>query len=155
MKNWWTIVVLAASICASVPARALAQDAAAEKTLIANERAVNAAFLKGDVAGFKEHIAADGWAVDSMSGLQTIAEITKTLPETAKAMKVTKWDITDTKVMWIDPNNAVLTYKWIGTGTYQGQPMPSTWASTVWTKRNGKWTAVFHQESNVEAPVKK
>ena len=155
MKNWWVIVVLVAAVYASVPARVLAQDAAAEKTLIANERAINAAFLKGDVAAFKENIAADGWAVDSMSGLVAIAEIAKTLPETAKAIKVAKWDITDSKVIWVDANNAVLTYKWVGTGTYQGKPIPSTLSSTVWTKRNGKWTAVFHQESNMEAPVKK
>jgi hypothetical protein len=58
------------------------------------------------------------------------------------------WDITEPKVIWSDANNAVLTYKWVGKGTFQGQPIPSpVWASTVWTKRSGKWAAVFHQET--------
>jgi hypothetical protein len=65
-----------------------------------------------------------------------------------KEMKLTKWDISDIHTMWIDPNAAVVTYKWTGSGTYQGQPLPSpVWCSTVWSKRNGKWMAVFHQES--------
>ena len=38
---------------------AFAQDAAAEKTLVANERAINEAVLKGNVAAFKEHVAAE------------------------------------------------------------------------------------------------
>jgi hypothetical protein len=37
--------------------------------------------------------------------------------------------------------------------------MPETvYASTVWTERNGKWVAVFHQETGAappQAPAKK
>jgi hypothetical protein len=155
MKNWWTMLALAAAIGGSAPARAQAQDPAAEKTLIANERAVNGAFAKGDVAAFKEHLATDGWAIDPVSGRMAMADFVKMLPDLAKDIKITKWDITEPKVIWIDANNAVLTYKWTGTGTFQGKPLPSTWASTVWSKRNGKWTALFHQESNIEAPAAK
>jgi hypothetical protein len=33
------------------------------------------------------------------------------------------------------------------------QPVPPmTYASTVWTERNGKWVAVFHQESAAAPP---
>ena len=49
----------------------------------------------------------------------------------------------------------VLTYKWTGTGTYQGQPIPSpTWCSTVRSNKNGKWLAVFHQETLVMPQTK-
>jgi hypothetical protein len=125
-----------------------AQDAQAEKTIIANERAVNDAVAKGTVAGFKQHVAADGWAIDPMTGRAPVADFIKDFAAMTKDMKITSWDITDSKVQWVDANTAVHSYKWTGKGTYQGQPVPSpTWASTVWTKKNGQWMAVFHQES--------
>jgi hypothetical protein len=127
---------------------ARAQDPQAEKTIIANERAVNEAVAKGNAAGFKQHVAPDGWSLDGMTGRMAVADFLKDFDKMTKEMKLTSWDITDSKVQWVDANTAVHTYKWTGEGTYQGQPMPSpVWASTVWTKKNGKWTAVFHQES--------
>jgi ketosteroid isomerase-like protein len=125
-----------------------AQDAQAEKTIIANERAINEAVAKGNVAAFKEHVSADGWAVDSMMGRMAVADFLEQFEEMVKHMKMTSWDITDSKIQWVDGNTAIHTFKWTGSGTYQGQPIPSpVWTSTVWTKKNGKWTAVFHQES--------
>lgn len=147
------LAALAIAVCATAFVRA--QDAQLEKTLMANERVINEAVLKGDVAGFKQHVSADGWAVDSMSGRMSIAEFLKGLPAMAKDLKIKSWDISDPKTLQVDANTVVLTYKWTGTGTYQGQPVPSpTWASTVWTKRSGKWTAVFHQESAGMPPAK-
>jgi hypothetical protein len=156
MKNWWTILLFAAAVGASVPARAQAQDPATEKALIANERAINGGIVKGDPAAFKEHVAADGWAIDSMSGRMPTAQFLKDFAKMTAGLKITKWDITEPKVIWVDANTAVVTYKWTGTGTYEGKPIPpATWASTVWTKKNGKWTALFHQESNIEPPPSK
>jgi len=134
---------------------AFAQDAAAEKTLVANERAINEAVLKGNVAAFKEHVAAESYAIDSMMGRMSTAEFAKMLPEMSKDMKVDSWDIADPKVLWVDANTGVLMYKWVAKGTYQGQPMQSALASTVYNKRSGKWVAVFHQESAVPKPTKK
>jgi ketosteroid isomerase-like protein len=154
-------VILAAvatgvSLAAYVAAQT-AQNSEAEKMLIANERAINEAILKGNLAGFKQHVASDGWAIDPMMGRMATAEFLQTFDQVAKDLKITSWEITDTKTIWADPNTAVLTYKWTGMGTYQGQPIPSpVWASTVWTKRGGKWTAIFHQESSsMEAAQKK
>lgn len=132
-----------------------AQDAALEKTLMANERAINEAVVKGDVAAFKKHVSADGWAIDPMAGRMSIAEFLQGLPAMAKDMTITSWDLSEPKMLRVDPRTVVLTYKWTGTGTYQGKPLPSpTWASTVWTERGGKWTAVFHQESPAAPPAK-
>ncbi len=133
-----------------------AQDATAEKALIANERAVNEAVAKGNLAGFKQYVAADGWAIDPSMGRASIADFVKGFDAMVKDTKMESWDITDSKVQWVDANTAVHTYKWTGKGTYKGQPIPSpTWASTVWTKKNGKWSAVFHQESPEAAPPQK
>ena len=141
-------ILLAGAIVAVGAKSARAQDPQAEKTIIANERAVNDAVAKANVAGFKQHVSADGWSVDGMMGRMAVADFIKDFDKMAKDMKVSSWDITDSKVQWVDANTAVHTYKWAGQGTYQGQPIPSpVWASTVWTKKNGKWMAVFHQES--------
>lgn len=123
-------------------------NAAAEKTIIANERAINAAVTKGDVATFRSLVTEDSWAIDPMSGRMATAEFIKTLPQMQKEMKVTSWDITESQVYWVEPTVAVHSYKWTGQGTYQGQPVPSpVWASTVWARRGGKWLAVFHHEA--------
>jgi hypothetical protein len=83
-----------------------------------------------------------------MTGRAPVADFINQFDTMTKEMKVSSWDITESKVQWVDANTAVHTYKWTGTGTYQGQPIPSpVWASTVWTKKGNKWTAVFHQES--------
>jgi hypothetical protein len=151
-RNGILVAGLAVALCG---AWVQAQDAQLEKTLIANERAINEAVMKGDPAAFGRYVAQDSWAIDSMSGRMATAEFVKTMPAMAKDMKMTSWDITEPKVISVDANTAVLTYKWTGSGTYQGQPIPSpVWASTVWTKRGGTWTAVFHQESMAAPPGK-
>jgi hypothetical protein len=157
MKTTARILMIAAAMSAAATIYVNAQDAQAEKTLIANERAIAGALAKGNLAGFKQHVAADGWSIDSMGGRMSVAAFIKDFDTMMKDMKVTSWDISDTQTIWAGADTAILTYKWIGAGTYQGQPIPSpVWCSTVWTKRAGKWTAVFHQESlSMPMPPKK
>jgi hypothetical protein len=158
MRQNLCVLAAAAMMALTASVSLPAQDAAAEKTIIANERAINEAIAKGNIAGFKQHVSAEAWAIDSMAGRSPVSEFLKIFDQVTKDSKMTSWDITDTHVIWADPNTAVLTYKWTGNGTYQGQPIPSpVWASTVWSKKNGKWTAIFHQETlpTPAAPAKK
>ena len=151
-------VVLAAAASLSLAVAAVAQDAQTEKMLIANERAINEAIAKGNVAAFKEHVAADAWSIDPAAGRMPVSEFLKSWPQMSKEMKLTSWDILDPKVTWVGADAAVITYKWVGKGTFQGQPIPSpVWSSTVWSKRDSKWVAVFHQESAAAeaSPAKK
>jgi ketosteroid isomerase-like protein len=141
-------LVMLLSLTVAAPAL-LAQDAATEKTLIANERAIIDAFAKGNRATVEKFVARDGFGVDPMMGRMTNADMFKMFDQMAKDMKIASWTITNEKVLWADPNTAILNYTWTGKGTYQGQPMPSpTFASTVWTKRGGNWIALFHQETS-------
>jgi ketosteroid isomerase-like protein len=131
---------------------AAAQDAQAEKTIIANERAVNDAFAKGDSAAFKALVAADGWAVDSVIGRAPVADMLKDFAGLTKELKITSWDITESKIVWVDATTAIHSYKWTAKGTDHGKPLVSpVWASTVWTKKSGKWMALFHHESPLPA----
>ena len=144
--------VLAVGFLCFGASQAIAQDAQAEKTIIANERAVNEAFAKGNAAGFKALVAADGWAVDTVMGRAPVSDLIKDFAAITKELKLSAWDLSDSKVVWADATTAIHSYKWTGTGTDHGQPVLSpVWASTVWSRKDGKWTAIFHQESPAPA----
>lgn len=122
--------------------------ATTEKALVANENKINEAVAKQDVKTFLSLLAPEAMAGD-MGGFMKAADFSKTLDQ----LKVTSWHIMDTRVLWVDDKTAVVTYTWMGAGTYMKQPIPSTvYASTVWTERSGKWLAVFHQETAAAPP---
>ena len=133
--------------CTAAVVAQAGSKAAIEKTIIANENKINEAVAKHDVKTFTDLVANDAISADGM-GFMKVADFVKSMNE----VKVASWHIMDTKVQWIDDKTAVLTYSWMGSGTFKGEPIPATtFSSTVWTERNGKWVAVFHQES-VAAP---
>jgi hypothetical protein len=122
---------------------AMLSSSTLDKALIANERKINDAVAKGDKTAFSALVAPTAWMADG-SGFMKTSDF---LPMFAD-VKITSWAISDEKVSWVDSNTAIVTYKWTGAGTFQGQPIPaSTYASTVWTKKGDKWVAVYHQES--------
>lgn len=149
------LAVLGIALAGSAGAQT-ANHAAAEKQILANETAVNAAFEKHDTATIQKYILAEAVQVDP-SGPGSVADFLKMLPE----MKIEPgWKIELSKVLWIDDSTAVHMYKWTGKATMTGQALPSpTWSSTVWVMRNGQWRAAFHQESTAMAapppPMKK
>jgi hypothetical protein len=123
--------------------------AATEKALIANENKVSEAVQKHDLKTFNDLVAADGISADD-HGFMKVADFVKTMDQ----VKIGSWHLMDEKVMWVDDKTAVVMYTWMGNGTYMNQPVPtSTYASTVWTEKNGKWVAVFHQETAVAPPA--
>jgi hypothetical protein len=122
--------------------------AAIEKTLIANENKVSEAVAKHDVKTFTDLVATDGLSADQ-GGFMKVADFLKSIDQ----VKVTSWHIMDAQVSWVDDKTAIVRYTWMGAGTYMGQPFPPTvYSSTVWTERNGKWVAVFHQETPMAPP---
>lgn len=142
------LLVLAASTTAFGQA---ANKAATEKTLIANEQKVADAIAKHDLKTFNELVVPDGIAADD-TGFMKPADIGKTIDQ----LKIGSFHIMDSKVMWIDDKSAVVTYTWMGQGTYMNKPIPPVvYSSTLWTNRSGKWVAVFHQETPAAMPAKK
>jgi len=146
-----SLSLLALATLMSLAASAQTVDrAAAAKQIEANERAVNAAFAKGDAATLKKHLAAEGLSLEA-AGAMTVPAMLEMLPQ----MKVESWAIDTCKVMWVNDTTAVATYRWTGKGSFAGQPISSpTWASTVWAHRGGNWVAVFHQETTAAPPAK-
>jgi len=130
------------------PSSATMDRAGMEQAIKLNEEKVSEAIAKGQLAAFRVLVADSAWSVDA-NGPMSALDFQKNFAQ----LKIEPgWTITDSKIIWSDTNTAVHIYKWTGTATYQGQPLPPvTWSSTVWNKRQGKWVAVFHQET---APLK-
>ena len=154
-KVVWTLAMLAVAILTS--GAAYAQDvneptqqdmparpaATLDKGLIANEKLINEALAKGDKAAFTALVSPTSFSADA-NGFMKSSDMLAMFEHA----KITTWAMSDEKVTWVDPNTAIVTYKWTGAGTFKGQPIPPvTYASTVWTKKGDKWVAVFHQES--------
>jgi ketosteroid isomerase-like protein len=137
--------ILTVVVVLLVPAIAGAQanrDAIA-KQLEANERAINVAIQKGDVAAFKALVADDAVAVDG-NGVMAVSEFVKEFAQ----IKLASFTIEQVKVTFATDNAAVITYRFTAKGSMMGQPMPSpVLASTTYANRGGKWVAVFHQET--------
>ena len=157
MRNAICWLVLAAMVLA-LPAVAGAQtggakaDPAVEKALMDLERKLNDAVAKRDVTTFTTLVTADAWSVDPM-GMSPVAEFVKMLKDPKVDISIKSHELTDMKVIQLDANAAVVTYKWTGTGTWMGEPLPSpTLSSTVWAKRGDKWLAMFHQETIMMPP---
>jgi hypothetical protein len=116
---------------------------ATEDTLLANERALHAAVAKADRATFTSLVLPDGVWANSQGFIPL-----NLLGNGLDGFQVTKWDIVNPHVTRLDENAAIVLYSWIGTGTPQDRPLPQTTiASTVWTRRDGKWLAAHHQET--------
>lgn len=75
-----------------------------------------------------------------------VKEIT-TMPCEVKSFTLSDWKLT-----MLNPDAALLTYKGSADGTCAGAAIPTTWASSVWVNRRGKWWAAFHQETPVATP---
>jgi hypothetical protein len=132
-------------------AGATATHSALEKALIANENKVADALMKKDKAAFTSLVAANGWSIDG-NGFMKTSDLTAALDQ----LVIKSYKISEERVAWVDANTAIVAYKWTGSGTFAGQPFPGTvYASTVWTKKNDQWVAVFHQESEAAKPAPK
>jgi hypothetical protein len=149
MRSTGCVAVLLILGSSAVVGAQAGSKAATEKALIANENKVSEAVAKHDVKTFTDLVASDGVSADGM-GFMKVGDFVKSMND----VKIASWHIMDTQVHWVDDKTAVVTYTWMGSGTFKGEPFPpTTYASTVWTERNGKWVAVFHQESAAAPPA--
>ncbi|HEX8141135.1 MAG TPA: nuclear transport factor 2 family protein [Pyrinomonadaceae bacterium] len=117
------------------------------ESLIAREKEVWELIKKKDIQGFSGYLAEDQLYVTG-NGVHTKAETGKGIAESGPSeLSLDEW-----KVMMINKETALVTYRVTAKGTVNGQAMTRvTRESTVWAKRGGKWLAVFHQDTQVES----
>lgn len=121
-----------------------------DQPLIANERALQESIGKADESAFASLVLlSDGvWTSPSTDGFVPF----KLLAGNLSAFHLQKWEVINPRVTWLDANSAIVLSAWSATGTYGDRPVPATTlSSTVWTKREGKWVAAFHQESELRS----
>jgi len=117
------------------------------KKLSANETALWNAWKNKDAKPFQMWLAADSVMVGEQGvGMKSdIVKMMASMPCDVKSFTLSDWKLT-----MVDANEALLTYKGVAEGTCGGQPIPATWASSLWVNRKGKWTAFSHQETPVK-----
>ena len=116
-----------------------------EQTVIGNERALQAAVAKADKSAFVSLVLPEGtWT--TRQGFVPM----NLLADGLLGFNVTKWEIINPHVTRLSDDSAVVIYVWSGTGRLHGQPLPATTlASTTWTRRDGKWRAAHHQQTEL------
>lgn len=115
--------------------------------LISNEKKLWEAWKNKDAKPFRAHLSADSVMVGD-SGVGGKEEIIKDI--TSAPCEVTSYELSDFKLTFVNSGVVVMTYKGAAEGTCGGQPIPTTWASSLWVNRGGKWQAVSHQETPVK-----
>ncbi len=111
------------------------------------EKAVWDALKKKDYAAFGNMLTSDYLEVgnDAVYDKQSSLDV-------VKGLTITEATFSDWKVLPIDQDALVVTYKANAKGSFNGQELPSTAsrASSAWVNRDGKWLAIYHQESEVK-----
>ena len=145
ISGMFAAILLALAVPEAQQNTAVTPSDPTEKTLTENERALDDAVAKADKASFRSLVVPEGtWT--TKEGFVPMELFVNGLEQ----IELTKWDIVNPRVKRLDENSAIVLYVWTGRGTFHNQPLASrTLASTAWTKRNGKWLAVHHQETDL------
>lgn len=116
-----------------------------EKVIVAQEEALYQAVAKQDRPSFQSLTIADGtWTTSS--GFVPM----HLLVDNLGAFRVSRFAIVNPHVKRLDADSALVIYVRTGEGTFGEQPFPRTaLASTVWIKRDGRWRAMHHQETEL------
>ena len=134
-------VATASAQTAKPMAKPAAKSPTADKLMGAENKMLDD-LAKHDEAFFAV-IAPGSWSVDE-GGWMKIDDFRQAWDQ----LKIDNWKASEMKVIPIGARSAIVTYKLEQKGSIAGQPFPSqVYASTVWAQKNGKWMAVFHQES--------
>jgi hypothetical protein len=121
-------------------------DDSVENMLIAQERALLGAAAKADKPSFLSLVLVSEGIWATKHGFVPM----QLLVDGLEQFQVTKWDIVNPRVTRIDEASAIVVYTWMGAGTFDNEPLASmALASTVWARRNGKWLAIHHQQTDL------
>ena len=124
------------------PAMTKAQS---QKIIVSTEKKLWEAWKNKQSKVFKTYLSADSVMIGD-AGVATKAEAVQELE--AMACEIKSYELTDIKVIFLNNDAALMTYKAAQDGTCGGQPVPpSVWASSAYVKRGGKWLAASHQET--------
>lgn len=103
------------------------------------------AWKNRDGGFFQSFLSEDSIGVGA-TGVDNKAQIIKDI--SGSSCEVKSYSLDNFKVVMLDKNTAILTYKGTQDATCNGKALPATvWASSIFVRRGGKWLAAFHQET--------
>jgi hypothetical protein len=127
-----------------------AKAAPALDTLMAQEKAANEAYMKGD-GQFFENLLSDKFAMNNMGVKSSKADAVKMISQVKCDVKSVNVD--DGKLSKIDDDTYAVVYKITGDGscTYEGkkEAMSPTRSGTVWIRSGDKWQPIWHGETPI------
>jgi hypothetical protein len=146
------VTMVFATVCAAQcgPARPKAATGSVDEAIIAHERQILDAIKKRDMNAFKSLVDVNGMEVAGM-GARKISDGLAELfsPE----LTFVEMKLENPQVIMVNKDTAILTYTASGTVTMNGKTESGTsFDTTVYTKRAGKWVAIFHQSSETPKP---
>jgi hypothetical protein len=116
-----------------------------EAQLIKYENELWEAWKNKNGKPFQARLSSDGVTVGEQ-GTSSKAETVKAIATLGCDIKSFK--LSDYKLVSLDSNVALLTYKATEDGSCGGTALPPVvWAASTYVRRGGKWLAVFHQET--------
>jgi len=144
-KTLWVCVgfVVIALVVASVQRVRASVQSEIEGSLIASEQRLHRAITGGDKKAFLA-LASDDAVWVSGAGFVPAPMFADALDQ----VKLTNSNIENPQVVPVNADTAIVLSVWTGSGTVLGRPFTQKLASTVWTKRDSKWVAVYHHESD-------
>lgn len=123
---------------------AAAQDNV-QNELLAQERKLIDAINQKNNAALSRLLADEVTSITSGRGRQSKDQIVSGLEKLSFA----DYKISDVATIVVSPDVAILTYNFSWTSSVKGKPATkiTSYATSVWKRRNGKWRSVFYQET--------
>lgn len=115
------------------------------ETLLELEERFWQANREGDGAFFSQFLRDDAFGVSKYGTLDKTQAVALA---TANENPYLKTELSDQRVILLDDDNAIVTYRVDVTALVQGNEMQlPAYASTVWNRSGGEWRAVFFQHT--------
>lgn len=121
-----------------------------EADLAAKEKAGWEAVKKKDLDAFGKLLASD--YIEAMDdGVRDKAASIAGV----KDLELTEYNLSDWKMLPIDKDAAIITYKATAKGTYKGEAIPPGpyYEAAAYVNRNGEWVAIYYQETLSKPPM--
>ena len=116
------------------------------ESLSAQEKTLWEGFKNKDTKPFEKTLAPDAIEVNAR-GIDDRASIIRNIGSANCSIKSVALD--GFKLMKVDADAVLLTYKGTANGTCDGKAFAPVYASTLWVKRGEKWMPLFHQETEI------
>lgn len=135
-----------ANSSSAVPTNSAEPAAESDSQIIARERSVWEAIKNKEFRTFENFLAPDQMEV----GEEGVTDKNGTM-ESVRALELADVTFSEWRVLRLNPNLVVTTYRVAVKGKQGGKDFPpaDVRASSAWVNRDGKWQAIFHQSTSV------